>query len=77
MNSSIRIKTGDKIEIKDKTSQYFGKTGTVTDIKSRSLEMNCKLIIMHILYLQLTGINGIIEITSHPVALDSQIKILK
>jgi RNase P/RNase MRP subunit p29 len=74
MNAFPRIKTGDKMEIIDKNSPYFGKTGTVTNIIQRNLVLNGKSGTMTILKLELEDLKTIIDITSHPIRLDSQIK---
>lgn len=77
MNAFPRIKNGDKIEITDNDSPYFGKTGVVTDIVQRNQIINGKSGTMLILKIKLESIHAIVDITSHPIGLYSQIKKLK
>ena len=77
MNAFPRINNGDKIEIIDKNSPHFGKTGIVTDIIQRNLIINGKSGTMLILKIKLESIDAIVDITNHPIGLDSQIKKLK
>ena len=75
MDKNIRLAEGDKIEIIDKTSPYFGKTGIVADIVKRNLIMkNDKSGTLIILKLELGGTSSVVEITSHPIPLESQIR---
>ena len=39
MNKKIRLATGNKVKIIDGTSPYFGKTGTLIEIRSVPTEM--------------------------------------
>jgi hypothetical protein len=77
MKLSICLKNGDKIEIIDRNSQYFGKKGIVIELIQRDLIINDKSGTMYILKVKLEGVNNIVDVTSHPIGLDSQIKKLK
>jgi hypothetical protein len=78
MDKYLRFATGDKIEIIDKTSQYFGKTGVVIGTEERPLIiLNHKSGTITILKLKLEGINSMVDITNHPNPLQSQIRKLE
>jgi hypothetical protein len=66
---------GDKVEIIDKNSPHFGKTGMVREIIPRDyIMLNGESGTMLILKIKLEGTKTIIDITDHPIGLDSQLK---
>jgi hypothetical protein len=78
MDKHGRLATGDKIEVIDSLSPYFGKIGEVRDIVEEPLSIlenaerrEGKIVKV---YVELAGVNTLVDFWSYPKRLDSQIR---
>lgn len=80
MSEHTKYATGDKIEVVDKASPYFGKIGEVRNIVEEPLSIRKlgntewregKIVKV---YVELEGVNTLIDFWSHPKPLESQIR---
>ena len=78
MDKHGRLATGDKIEVIDSASPYFGKIGEVRDIVEEPLSISGnaerregKIVKV---YVELEGVNTLVDFWSYPKRLDSQIR---